>query len=125
MDVEGHAIVLHKQARKDAKRYANLFKKHVEANNSHYKIVVTNRTITIGHDTAGITESIGIYSYTPGVAKALYCRLVLHKYNMIHFMEDIGEFTPFLDSEYILAARTPEPHESLKLQFRQVDGKWC
>lgn len=126
MEAEGHAMVLYKQAKEDTKRYTKLFKKHVEANNSHFKIVVTKREISIAHETAGITETNGVYAYKAGVAKALYCSLVGHGYKMTDFLRDISDhgFAPFPDNEYFLVMTTPEPHDSLKSQFKLIDGKW-
>lgn len=125
MAAEGHAIVLQRQAREDTKRYAKLFKKHVEANDSFHRVVVTKHQISIEHETAGITESKGVYDYKAGVAKALYCLLAGHGYNVVEFLKHIDDhgFAPFSDNEYLLVP-TPAPQDSVKSQFKMVDGKW-
>lgn len=125
--MDGHAIVLRAQAKADAKRYGKLFKTHAELMNSYYKVTITGREVTIGHEVAGITDIISIQPYKAGVTKALWCLLSLLDYNMDDLMKHLVQnpFVPFSDEEYVLAKFTPEPHDSLKTKFTlAADGKW-
>lgn len=125
MEVKGNTATLFNQASIDTIRYAKLFKLHVEKNNTRYKVHVNRHYISITHEMAGINESIDIYPYKAGVAKAPYLSLVLNEYNMEKFLKCISEikFTPFPDNEYHLKP-TPEPMDFLKSKFKLVNGKW-
>lgn len=125
--MDGQAIVLRTQAKEDAKRYGKLFKEHVQKFNSHYKVIITGRQLSIGHVVAGFTDIIGIYPYKAGVTKALWFMLSLqHNYNMDDLMKHFEQnpFTPWTDEEYVLVMPTPEPADKLKAKFSLVDGKW-
>lgn len=126
LNVEGNAMVLFQQARKDTKRYAKLFKMHVEQNNSHYKVGFIPHCIFIRHETAGTNTTILTYPYKAGYVKALYLLLVCQKYNMDDFLKSIKNngFTPFPDNEYVLRDDTPEPQEDLQRYFTKIEGKW-
>lgn len=110
-------MVLHRQAREDTKRNAKLFKNHVEANNSHYKICLTRHDIAKVHETAGTAQAKG--AYKAGVAKALYCCLVGHDYQMDDALKCIADhgFIAFADNEYLLVIPAT-PLNKVK------DGKW-
>jgi hypothetical protein len=125
LEITGDTIILRKQASVDAKRYVKLFKKHVEKNNSHYKVAPTKRDVNIRQETAGNSEVIATFPYKAGVMKALYLDLVLHNYNMDAFIPFVSSdaFVPFSDSEYRLKI-TPDPQQFLLSEFKQVDGKW-
>ena len=114
------------QRKKDTKRYAKLIKKHVEKYNSHFKVVVTNTTISIGEETCGTTHNAGVFQYKAGTLKAVYCVLAVCNYNMIAFSKHLEEnkFSPFPEDEYPTRIRTPPPGEEVKEEFKLVEGKW-
>ena len=118
-------IELKKKARIDAQRYANLFKKHALANNSHYGIHVTGREISIEWK-RGSNVGVLLYPYTVGHAKALYCLLSMVNYNLDALINHVSAngFVPFPEAEYVQAQVTPEPQEKVKAQLKFVNGKW-